>query len=81
MRLSSKERFSSVTEEDLDQIKIDSRAEVTVKTTKDWSSLFEEYLKMKKVEIDLKTCSANELAGVLKKLYVELRKKDRSFFF
>ena len=46
--MASKERFSSVTEEDLEQIKIDSRAEGTVKTTKYWSSLFEEYLSEKK---------------------------------
>ena len=76
-----KERFSSVTEEELQQIKIDSRAESTVKATKFWSSLFEDYLREKNIAIDLKTCTADELAAVLKKLYryVEVRKKDGSF--
>ena len=39
LRMASKEWFFSVTEEDLEQIKIDSRAEGTVKTTKYWSYL------------------------------------------
>ena len=78
--MASKERFSSVTEEKLQQIKIDSRAESTVKATKFWSSLFEDYLREKNIVIDLKTCTADELAAVLKKLYVEVRKKDGSFY-
>ena len=78
--MASKERFSSVTEEELQQIKIDSRAESTVKATKFWSSLFEDYLREKYIAIDLKTCTADELAAVLKKLYVEVRKKDGSFY-
>ena len=51
--MASKERFSSVTEEELQQIKIDSRAESTVKATKFWSSLFEDYLREKNIAIDL----------------------------
>ena len=66
--MASKERFSSVTEEELQQIKIDSRAESTVKAIKFWSSLFEDYLREKNIAIDLKTCTADELAAVLKKL-------------
>ena len=78
--MASKERFSSVTEEELQQIKIDNRAESTVKATKFWSSLFEDYLREKFFAIDLKTCTADELAAVLNKLYVEVRKKDGSFY-
>ena len=79
--MASKERFSSDgTEEELQQIKIDSRAESTVKATKFWSSLFEDYLREKNIAIDLKTCTADELAAVLKKLYVEVRKKDGSLY-
>ena len=63
--MASKERFSSITEEELQQIKIDSRAESTVKATKFWSSLFEDYLREKNIAIDLKTCTADELAAVL----------------
>ena len=51
-----------------------------MKATKFWSSLFEDYLREKNIAIDLKTCTADELAAVLKKLYVEVRKKDGSFY-
>ena len=37
-------------------------------------------LEKKNIAIDLKTCTADELAAVLKKLYVEVRKKDSSFY-
>ena len=50
LRIASKGRFSFVREEDLEQIKISTRPEVTVNTTKYWSSLFEEYLSEKKIK-------------------------------
>ncbi len=55
-------RFSSVTEEDLDKILLESRAESTTKSTKTWVAVFLDYLESKKIDLDLKTCSATELA-------------------
>ena len=62
--------------------KEDSRAESTVKATscRFWSSLCLSYIEQKKIEIDFKTCSATELADILKKFYVELRRQDGSVY-
>ena len=80
MMTESKDRFPSLTEEDLESIQNESKVESTVKAMKFWSSVFLEYLREKKTEIDLKTCSAEKLAKVLKKLYAEVRRKDGSFY-
>ena len=78
--MAAKDRFSSVSEEDLAKIKDDCRAESTVKATRCWSSLFLSYIEQKKIEIDFKTCSATELADILKKFYVEVRRQDGSVY-
>ena len=42
--------------------------------------MFFSYIEQKKIEIDFKTCSATELADILKKFYVEVRRQDGSVF-
>ena len=78
--MAAKDRFSSVSEEDLTKIKEDSRTESSVKATRCWSSLFLSYIEHKKIEIVFKTCSATELADILKKFYVEVWRQDRSVY-
>ena len=48
--MAAKDRFSSVSEEDLAKIKEDSRAESTVKATRCWSSLFLSYIEQKRLK-------------------------------
>ena len=78
--MAGKDRLSSVSEEDLAKIKEDSRAEITVKATRCWSSLLLSYIEQKKIEIDIKPFSATELADILKKFYVEVRRQDGSVY-
>ena len=56
-----------------------SRAEETVKPLSTGHPCLKSTSVKKNIEIDLKTASANELAGVSKKLYMEVGKKYRSF--
>ena len=65
-------RFSTVSEEDLDEILLAAKAENTICSTKTWVAVFLSYLEEESIVIDLKTCQTRELAGV--RLYVEVRK-------
>ena len=80
--MAAKDRFSSVSEEDLAKIKEDCRAESTVKATRCWFELILSYIEQKKIEINFKTSSATELADILKKFYVrvEVRRQDGSVY-
>lgn len=68
-------------EEGLKRIKEESRAQNLIKTAKLWASLLAEYLKEKRVEVDLKPCSVDKLANVLEKLYVDVRRKQKMAYF
>ena len=71
-----KARFATVPENQMRKLAADAVPAATKKTTKTWISVFEAYLKEKKISMNLQTVTAGDLADVLRQLYVEVRKQD-----
>ena len=53
-----------------------TRPVATIRTTKTWVTVFEAYLHEKQINLDLKTVKAEDLAKILRKFYVEVRRQD-----
>ena len=69
-------RFLEVTDDDITEIRERRVPESTKKTTAVWLHMFAEFLESSHLQCDLKTCTKTELAEVLCKCYLSMRRKD-----
>lgn len=72
----SSARFATVSAQRLEQLVSDAVPKNTKRTTKFWIGVFERYCAEKRIDIDLRTCTAAELGSVVQYYYVEARNKE-----
>ena len=75
-----KARFGSVSESELDLLDQKKIRASTRESTKKWLNVLHEYVKEKDVDIDLASVEADELGNFLRRLYVDIRQRDGSYY-
>ena len=75
-----KPRFAEASEKDVAQVVEDAVPTATKKATSFWLDVFSSFIAESGIHLDLKTCSATELNGVLGRFYVSLRNKEGGMY-
>ena len=70
-------RFAQVSNEEVENCLRVSVPSNTRKMTALWLKVLSDYLFERQIKVDLKTCSEEELASVLVRLYTEVRTKQK----
>lgn len=73
-------RFGTVTLEEENRILEERSAKNTVKAGKIALNTFMKYCKEKRINVDLKLISLNDLSDIMSKFYLEVRKEDGSYY-
>ena len=73
-------RFGTVTDNDLQELLIDKDSKNTQRSTKAAFKVFTSYLAEKNINFNIYSIKSAELNEILKRFYVEIRKKDGTLY-